>query len=74
LKECAQHYQELFKTHIEPNTLEAIRVATNKDRVLGNDKFIKEIELMLARRKIPYKHNGDRKSESFKQSLQINDL
>ena len=74
LKECAQHYQELFKTLIEPNTLEEIRVATNKDQVLGNDKFIKEIELMLAHRITTYKHGGDRKSESFKQTMQLNDL
>ncbi len=74
LKERTQYYQELFKTHIEPNTLESIRVAANKDQVLGNDKFIKEIELMLARRITTYKHGGDRKSESFKQTLQLNNL
>jgi len=69
-KERAEHYQSLFQAHINPETLEAIREATNKDHVLGNDKFKGEIEQMLKRKLTSYEHGGDRKSEAFKQTQQ----
>ncbi len=45
-----------------------VRSAANKDQILGNDKFKKEIEQMLKRRITTYPHGGDRKSETFKQT------
>lgn len=68
VEECAQHYQVLFHSHIEHNTLEAIRKATNRDQVLGNDRFKGEVEQMLKRKISVYEHGGDRKSETFKQT------
>jgi len=67
VEECARNYKLLFHSHIEHDTLEAIRKATNKDQILGNDKFKEEIEMILKRRITPYEHGGDRKSEAFKQ-------
>ena len=58
----------ITKVHIEPEMLEEIRVAANKDQVLGNDKFKQEIEQILKRRITTYPHGGDRKSETFKQA------
>ncbi|HEY4655524.1 MAG TPA: transposase [Chryseolinea sp.] len=66
--ERTQNYQALFQVHIDRDTLEVIRKATNKDQVLGNDKFKAEIEQMLNRRITSYEHGGDRKSETFKQT------
>lgn len=68
--ERIQNYHALFKAHIEPDILDAIRKATNKDQVLGNNKFKEEIEKMLNRRITSYEHGGDRKSEAFKQAQQ----
>ena len=68
--ERTQHYQTLFQAHIDRETLKEIRQTTNKDQVLGNDKFKAEIEQMLNRRINSYEHGGDRKSEAFKQTQQ----
>ena len=70
MKERTEHYQALFQAHIDPDMLETIRNATNKDQVLGNDKFKAEIEQILNRRITSYTHGGDRKSETFKQTQQ----
>ncbi len=67
MEECARNYKALFHSHIEHETLEAIRKTTNKDQVLGNDKFKEEIGQMLKRKITSYEHGGDRKSEIFKQ-------
>lgn len=65
--ERAKYYQTLFEESIETNLIEQIRNATNKDTVLGDDRFKEEIEGMLQRRVDAYSHGGDRKSEMFKQ-------
>lgn len=62
------YYRDLFNVHIDTNTIEAIRAAVNKDKVLGNNRFKEEIGKMLQRRIDNYKHGGDRKSEKFKQT------
>jgi len=51
-----------------PATPEAIRKNTNRNQVLGNDKFKGEIEKILKRRITIYDHGGDRKGETFKQT------
>jgi len=62
------YYRDLFNMHIDTQTIEAIRGAANKDKILGNDRFKEEIGRMLQRRIDDYPHGGDRKSEKFKQS------
>ena len=54
-------------------TIDSIRTATNKDKVLGNDRFKEEIGQMLQRRIDNYQHGGDRKSETFKQAQTQNE-
>jgi len=63
----AERYRELFNTDIDPAMLDTIRVTTNKNKVLGNDRFREEVGRMLQRRLDDYKHGGDRKSERFRQ-------
>ncbi len=42
-------YRELFKTHIEPTEIHAIRDALKKQLVLGSDNFKDKIEQMTNR-------------------------
>jgi putative transposase len=43
-------YRALFKAHMEPETVEQIRQATNGNFALGNEGFQKQIEAALGRR------------------------
>jgi len=43
-------YRELFKAHIDPDTIEQIRSATNGTFALGNARFSREVERALGRR------------------------
>jgi putative transposase len=43
-------YRELFKAHMEPETIEEIRLATNGNFALGAARFQKQIEAALGRR------------------------
>ena len=45
-----EHYRGLFSAHLEPDILDEIRLSTNGNFVLGNDRFKKEIANMLNRR------------------------
>ena len=65
-------YRALFKHHIDPDTLSAIRQATNKAWVLGNDRFRERIEQLLERQAAPKARGGDRKSAEFQQQVVIN--
>jgi hypothetical protein len=47
-----------------------IRISINKSRVLGNDKFVKQISDQLERFAGYLEHGGDRRSEEFKEWLQ----
>lgn len=61
----------LFRTHIEPQMLDAIRCATNDGAILGHAQFREYIEAALQRRVTRLAHGGDRRSEvfqSFKES------
>jgi len=55
-------YHGLFEDHIEPETLDDIRQATQKGWALGNDRFQDEIEQLLNRRTRPLPKGGDRRS------------
>ncbi len=61
-------YGDLFKHHLSDNSISAIRDATNKAWVLGNDHFKQRIQDQLNRRVEPKARGGDRKSEAFKTS------
>ena len=59
-------YRLLFKQHLPEKSITAIREATNKAWVLGNDRFKQRIQRHLERRVAPAARGGDRKSAQFK--------
>ena len=61
-------YRKLFRAHIPDMTLEAIREATNKAWVLGDDRFKIRMESLLKRSVESDGHGGDRKSEEYQQT------
>lgn len=65
-EELRQHaYKSLFKSHLEDDTLNMIRVSTQKNTIIGSSYFQDEIKDMLKRRVIKHTHGGDRKSPEF---------
>ena len=65
-------YRALFSKHIPNADIEAIRNATNKAWVLGNDRFRDKVEKLLSRQVQPKPRGGDRRSESFLKKDQTN--
>ncbi len=59
-------YRGLFRRHVAPEDLDAIREATNKAWVLGNDQFRARIEALTARRSTPSDRGGDRRSARYR--------
>ena len=59
-------YRALFGGHIDTLVLHKIRDSTNRNIVLGNERFRDEIEAQLNRRVRRYSHGGDRRSEQFR--------
>jgi len=53
--ERLKYYRALFESHLEPGVLDEIRLSTNGNYVLGNDRFKQEIANMLNRRVTPGK-------------------
>ncbi len=68
----AEHYRALFRSPVPDATLDEIRNATNKAWALGNDRFQRRIEALLARQAGPKHRGGDRKSEKFRNVKGIN--
>lgn len=68
-KERRRAYQQLFEYPISEKSINAIREATNKVWVLGNDLFKQSIQEKLKRRVAPVAKGGDRRSEQFKINL-----
>ena len=64
-KRCAA-YTALFASHLEPETLDAIRKATWNGDPLGGVRFRAELEATLDRRLTRLPHGGDRRSEQFR--------
>lgn len=60
-------YRDLFQARIDDKTLDSIREATQKGRVLGNDRFKDKIEQLLNRRIRPLPRGGDRRSTEFRE-------
>lgn len=63
---CRSAYQQLFEYPVSEESINAIREATNKAWVLGNDRFKQSIQEKLKRRVEPAAKGGDRRSEQFK--------
>ncbi len=59
-------YRALFTTALEGSAVAAIREATNKAWVLGDDRFRLEIGDLLQRQAAPKPRGGDRKSAAFR--------
>ena len=64
-------YRALFKRHLGAQTLHALREATNKAWVLGNDKFQAEIAALTNRQVCPKPRGGDRKSRAYQLQRKI---
>ena len=54
-EDCCRRYRALFHAHVESGLIDKIRQATNGNYVLGDERFSKDIELMLRRRVTPGK-------------------
>jgi putative transposase len=67
--ERCKAYRGLFRRRLSTHELEAIRDATNKAWVLGNDRFREQVEALLDRRAAPRPRGGDRRSEAFRKSI-----
>ncbi len=65
-------YRALYRGALEEVAVDAIRVATNKAWVLGDDRFRLEIEDLLMRQSAPKPRGGDRKSAKFQGRRKIN--
>jgi putative transposase len=62
-------YQALFRDPLDEGALAAIREATNKAWLLGNDRFREAIEQKLNRRAVPSPRGGDRRSRSYRERV-----
>lgn len=66
-------YLALFENALDSRDIEAIRLGTVKDNVIGNERFKEEIERMAEIRLKKFSHGGDRKSHDFKRRY-LNDI
>ena len=64
-------YRALFKRHIGEQELGALREATNKAWVLGNDRFQARVAALLDRQVAPKPRGGDRKSKAYRETKDI---
>ena len=64
-----ENYKSLFDNHIPDYTMKEITDAVNKAWVLGDDRFMKQIEDQTGQRVKPIQRGGDRKSKEFKGNL-----
>ena len=59
-------YRQLFKCALSQETLSAIRDATNKAWLLGDERFQRKIQKQLDRRVTQKPRGGDRKSRKYR--------
>ena len=64
-------YRALFEYQIPDSTIKEIRAATNKAWVLGNDRFLQQIEELSQRQAKPKPRGGDKRSKKRKQEIPI---
>ncbi len=62
----AKHYRSLFERVIDREVLGKLRQGTEREAVIGNERFQSEIEQVLQRRTRKHSHGGDRKSAAFR--------
>ena len=62
-------YQALFNHAIPDYTLDEIRESLNKAWVLGEERFITQIEEQCGRRASPQQRGGDRKSQAYRKAM-----
>ena len=62
-------YRVLFRGRMSERDLAAIREASNKAWVLGDDRFKGQIEAKTGRRSMPAGRGGDRKSSRYLESI-----
>ena len=67
-------YRDMFKARIDPDVLTRIRRATQGGEVIGNQRFREQIAMQLERRVEKFAHGGDRKSESFRNTVRSSTL
>jgi REP-associated tyrosine transposase len=60
-------YSALFEYQIPDRAVEEIRVATNKAWVLGNERFLQQIEDLSQRQVQPKPRGGDKRSKKAKE-------
>jgi len=60
-------YNALFEYQVPDRAIEEIRDATNKAWVLGNDRFLQQIEALSQRQAKPKPRGGDKRSEKTKE-------
>lgn len=63
-------YNRLLDNSLSNEIVNKIRLSINKSRVLGDDKFVKQISEQLERFVGYLEHGGDRRSEEFKEWFQ----
>ena len=61
-------YRAFFRESLHEETLDAIRRATARGRVVGDDPFVEQIETTLERPLSRLSHGGDRRSATFRAS------
>jgi putative transposase len=66
--ERQEAYCSLFRGRMPERELTAIREATNKAWVLGDDRFKAEIAARTGRRAVPQGRGGDRKSTEYRET------
>lgn len=71
-EECQENYKALFKQPLELKIINEIREMTNKCWAIGDAVFKTVLAEELGRRVEPSPRGGDRKSEKYKKSLDIN--
>ena len=62
-------YRALFEHQVPDKTIEEIRMATNKAWVLGNERFLQQIEEVSQRQARPKPRGGDRRSKNAKEKM-----
>ena len=60
-------YSALFEYQVSDSTIEEIRFATNKAWVLGNERFLQQIEDLSQRQAQPKPRGGDKRSKKAKE-------
>jgi len=64
-------YRALFEHQVAEQTMDEIRHVTNKAWVLGNDRFLQQIENLTQRQARPKPRGGDKRSAKAKEKQDV---